>query len=95
MITTWWPMALWSAEFRNSEVNMSRSRPPCVFLQSRKFRWDWISPRQYGLKLVIPLVIGQHHPPQMKVNVFCEVARFFGVVLAGTVCLPDFNQSVR
>ena len=70
---------------------MRWSRHPGVFLQPRKVRWDWVSSRHDGFKLIIPLLIGQHHASQVEVHVFGKVARLVGIVQAGFVRLPDFN----
>src|SRR5215471_4463300 len=79
---------------RNSKMNMSRSGQPGVFLQPRKIWWDWISPWHDGFKLIIPLLITQHHSSQVEVRVFGKVARLIGVIQASAVRLPDFNQRV-
>src|SRR5262249_33710987 len=44
--------------FRNSEMNMSRSRQTGIFLQPRKVRRDWVSSWHDGFKLIVPLLIG-------------------------------------
>src|SRR5262249_33607828 len=79
---------------RNSKMNMSRSRQPGVFLQPGKMWWDWVSPRHDGFKLIIALLIAQHHSSQVEVHVFGKVARLIGFIQPGVVRLPDFNQCV-
>src|SRR5262249_20154556 len=44
--------------FRNTKMDMRRPRQPRVFLQTRKIRWNWVSSRHDGLKLIISSLIG-------------------------------------
>ena len=74
--------------FRNSEMDMSRSRQSGIFFQPRQVRWDRVSSRHDRFKLIVPLLIGQHHATQVEVHVFGKVARFICVIQAGFVRLP-------
>ena len=60
-------------QFRNSEMDMSGSRQPCLFPQSRKIWRNRISPRHDGFELIVPLLIGQHHGSQVEIPAFVKL----------------------
>ena len=80
--------------FRNSEMDMSGSRQPCVFLQPWKIWRNRISSRHDGFELIVPLLIGQHHGSQVEIPAFGKVARLVRVIQASFVRLPDFNERI-
>ena len=51
-----------------------------LFLQPRKVWRDWVSSRHDSFKLIISLLVRQHHAAQVEVHVFGKVAWFIGIV---------------
>jgi hypothetical protein len=78
----------------HAKVNIRSSRQSSVFLQPRQVRRHRVSSWHHRFKLVIALLVGQHHAAQMEVNPFGNGTRCGGVIETSLVRLPDFDEGI-